>query len=495
MSDAAEAGPGAKGADDKVVDDRAAERIRRGPLALELARFGVPLALGMGLQTTFNLVDAYIISRLEPGVASPALGAIGICDQVAALGTIVSYGLSIATAAIISRRQGERDAAGVRRTAWQSLLVIGALSVVFGGAALVGSTMVMRDVIGAKGEVASLGADYLRVLVGGSFTMFFLLHLTTVMRSLGSSKTPISMLLAANALNFVLAVLMVYGPGDAPDIFAWGPPVARAVGIPRMELQGAAWSTVIARITVLLPLAWLVQRRYSLFALPERLRPDSKVIRQIWNIGWPSSIQLVVRIAAMLLVQSLVARAYTTAADQTANTALGIVFRLETMALFVGLGWGSAAQTFVGQNLGADNRSRAKRSGWYAAAYNGLMMVLLALAYRQFSRPIVGFFDDDPRVLALAHDYLAIVGPSYPGLGVGIVLGAAIQGAGASRQTLVLDSLVVVLLQLPACALAVYAFDFGPDGLWTAVAATYAAFALVYLWAYRRGAFLEHRIS
>ena len=55
----------------------------------------------------------------------------------------------------------------------------------------------------------------------------------------------------------------------------------------------------------------------------------------------------------MLVVHSLVARAYTTDTDQSATTALGIVFRLETMALFVGLGWGSAAQTFVGQNLGA----------------------------------------------------------------------------------------------------------------------------------------------
>src|SRR5678815_1664102 len=41
------------------------ERIVSGPLAVTLLRFGAPLALGMGLQTTFNLVDAYLISRLD----------------------------------------------------------------------------------------------------------------------------------------------------------------------------------------------------------------------------------------------------------------------------------------------------------------------------------------------------------------------------------------------------------------------------------------------
>ncbi|HWO10711.1 MAG TPA: hypothetical protein VNN80_14560, partial [Polyangiaceae bacterium] len=69
----------------------ASQRILTGPLALEIARFGVPLALGMGLQTSFNLVDAYIISGLGGHTASAALGAIGVADLIGALGTILSY--------------------------------------------------------------------------------------------------------------------------------------------------------------------------------------------------------------------------------------------------------------------------------------------------------------------------------------------------------------------------------------------------------------------
>src|SRR5688572_11830401 len=83
-----------------------------------------PLALDMGLQTSFNLVDAYIISGLGGQKASAALGAIGVADLIGALGTILSYGLSIATSAIISRKQGEGDMEGVRRVAWQSVLLL-----------------------------------------------------------------------------------------------------------------------------------------------------------------------------------------------------------------------------------------------------------------------------------------------------------------------------------------------------------------------------------
>ena len=80
--------------------DQRESRILTGPLAWEVARFGTPLAVGMALQTTFNLVDAYLIAHLPANEVDAAVGAIGICDQVAALGTIISFGVSTAAAAI-----------------------------------------------------------------------------------------------------------------------------------------------------------------------------------------------------------------------------------------------------------------------------------------------------------------------------------------------------------------------------------------------------------
>jgi putative MATE family efflux protein len=478
-----------------AMPDGGARRVLEGSVAAQVGFFGAPLALGMGLQTAFNLVDAYLISRLEPNVAGPALGAIGICDQLAALGAIVSYGLSIATAAIMSRKAGEGDLEGARRVAWQSLILVLGLGALFGLVGVFGAHALMFDVVGAKGEVAELGARYLKVLVGGSVTIFVLLHLTTIQRALGSSKTPVTMLITANATNLLLAVLLIYGPGKAPPIFAWGPRLASTLGLPRLELMGAAWATVIARLLVIAPLTVIVVRRFGLFRRDSIERPRPDVIRNIWRIGWPSSAQLVVRILAMLVTHSLVARAFTTSTDQSATTALGIVFRLETLALFIGLGWGSAAQTFVGQNLGAGAPERAKQSGWYAAVYDAVMMAALAGAYWVWGDKIVGFFDHSPEVLRVGVSYVRYVGWSYVGLGVGIVLGSAIQGAGATRLTLGLDSLVVFAFQVPVSLLVVFVFGLGYDRLWQVVALTYVSFAILYMINYRRGTFLRTAIA
>jgi putative MATE family efflux protein len=476
---------------ERVQVSRAVERILNGPLASEAARFGFPLAVGMGLQTTFNLVDAYIIARLQGTTATASMAAIANCDNVAAVGTILSYGLSIATGTIISRRHGEGDEEGVRRVAWQSLLLLMLLSLIFAGIGMFGADFLLRDVMDAKGQVAEVGVPYLRVTMAGSGSIFLLLHLITIQRALGSSKTPISMLVFANAANLLLAVLLVYGPGEAPPIFAWGPRMAEVLGLPRLELVGAAWATVLARLVALIPTFFLCFHRHGLFRNNSRTRPCPRVMRRIWDVGWPTSSQLVVRILAVLAVIAFAQRGYTTDTDQGTATALGVVLRWETMAMFVGLGWGSASQTFMGQNLGAGNHRRAHQSGWVMTLYNSLMMGAFALACMAWGPQMVEFFTTDPTVVQTGLEYFRWVAPSYVGLGIGIVLGSAIQGAGATRQTFVLDVAVILMFQIPACWLVVQGFHAPAETLWKVVALTYCVSAIVYVFAYRRGTFLH----
>ena len=467
------------------------DRIVRGGLGWEIARFGTPLALGMALQTTFNLVDAYILAQLPTDEVGAALGALGICDQFAALGTIVSYGISTAAAALVSQRGGARDEAGARHIAWQSTLLVAALGVLFAilGGAFAGP--IIRDVIGAKGEVAVLGVVYLRVIVTGSFTMFFLLQLTSLQRALGSAKTPASLLVLGNVINLFLALLMVFGPGPAHHPFDVCAPIAAALHVPRMGMLGAAWATILARSIVLVPIAFIGLKRFGLGIPAGGVRPDWRIMRRIIKIAWPTSAQFVLRVGAGLLVNSLVARYFTTQTDQTATTAMGLVFRLDTMAIFVAMGWGSAAQTFVGQNLGARKLKRARRSGWITAGYDAITNVALIAAIFIYGERIIGLFDADPEPVGIAMLYLLTVAPSYLGLGLGVVLGNAMAGAGATRTTFFVDAFVLLAVQVPLCILAVSVFGVGLRGLFGCVAFCGWASAVAYSLTYVRAPWLR----
>lgn len=478
----------------ETTNQRTRRRLVEAGLGLGVLRFGGPLVLGMVLHTLFNLVDMFMISRLPDSGA--ALAALGLCDMVAAVATILSNGIATAAVALITRHVGSGFLTGVRRATYQSLLLVTALSVVFGLLGIFGSDVIVRRIMFAKGDTADVAVAYLQVMLGGSYSIFLLLHLTSVLRGLGHAKTATLLLVGGNALNILLNVFLIFGDGPAPGVFAWGAPIARALHIPRLGVIGAGYATVIARTVPLVIGLWLlVRRRGGPRFHPLYLRPDFEALGAILRIGWPASAQLVLRVSSILVVIALINAEYTTAADQSALTAYSICLRLETMALFVGMGWGAAASTFVGTNLGAGFPERAKRAGLIAAAYNLALMLGLGLLYIHYSDAILGFFDSTPAVLAVGREYLGIVALSYAFLGVGVVLSQAMTGAGATLSSLVLDCVLLLGVILPSAYVVAAPLDLPRASLFWVIALGNVGSALAYLAYYATGAFLRKQVA
>jgi Na+-driven multidrug efflux pump len=278
-------------------------------------------------------------------------------------------------------------------------------------------------------------------------------------------------------------------------VLAWGAPIAEALGSPRLGLLGAAWGTLIGRtIPVIIGALLLANRRGGPRFHCLYLRPFWKELRTLFAIGWPQSTQLVVRVAVILAFISLINDNFTTAADQSVLTGYSICLRLETMALFIGMGWGAAASSFVGANLGAGHFARARNSGWMAALYNLACMILLTVLYVAWSEPIVGFFDDDAPVLAVGKEYLRIVGVTYAMLGLALVLSQAMAGAGATLSSLVIDGAVLLLFVVPVAIFVTEPLGMSRTALWYVIAGGNVLAALAYGAYYLTGAFLTKRV-
>ncbi len=464
-----------------------------GSIGLGVLRFGAPLAIGMVLHTTFNLVDMFMISRLPE--ATPALAALGVCDMVAAVAAILSNGVSTAAVARLGRALGGGDLTGVRRATWQSLWLVTALSIVLGGLGLFGSDFIIRDVMQTKGDAAALAVPYLEVMLGGCFSIFWLLQVTSLLRALGHAKTSAALLVSGNLLNLLLNVLFIYGPGPAPEVFSFGAPLAEALGIPRLGVMGAAWATLVARcVPVVIGIILLARRRGGPRFHSVYLRPFGGELAALVKLGWPASAQLVLRIGAFLFFIALINAAYTSAEDPAVLTAYSICLRLETMVLFVGMGWGAAASSYVSVNLGAGRPERAKRAGVVAALYNLIMMLGVAAVYLTFADPIIAFFDADPRVREVGVAYLEIVALSYAALGAGVVLSQAMMGAGATLSSLVLDLLVLACCVLPAAYFTVATYQAPKEALFMVAAAGNVIGALVFAAYYAHGSFLRKTV-
>ncbi|MHC5010068.1 MAG: MATE family efflux transporter, partial [Planctomycetota bacterium] len=164
-------------------------------------------------------------------------------------------------------------------------------------------------------------------------------------------------------------------------------------------------------------------------------------------------------------------------------------------ALFSGFGWGAAAATFVGQNLGRNLPERAIRASWIALGLNMVMMLLFAGAYVLFADSLLGImgFDvggnvDSDAVIAIGRTYLYVMSSGYVFLAVAVVISQALAGAGATKFPLLIELVAYVIVGYPLTGwVASRAADFGLRGLWVVSVAIHLAVAVAYVLWFRYG--------
>lgn len=360
----------------KVVD------FSKGALGLHVLRFGAPLVVAMAFMAAFNLIDIFIVGRLED--SHEAVTIVSVCDAVLTLFVVLCTGIGNAAVAHIARAVGNKDIATAREAAMQSSFIVGAISVmVFLVGVLAPGPLLQFLGFSTESRVYSLGIDYLRVAMAGGFTMFFVVHLTAVLRGIGNSMWPTVVLVLVNVLNILLAVLFVLGPDQGLSFgFGWG-------------VMGAAWAALTGRIvgfTICVLLFMFGVGRQYIVRNPAHWRPDLAWIKKLLVIGLPSSGQLIVRVLAMLGLVGLIFSNLTTNHDTTIGTAFALCSKLELIALFMALGWGQAASTMVGQLLGAGEADRAARAGWISTVFCSGMVVVIGAVFFFNAAPIVSFF-------------------------------------------------------------------------------------------------------
>lgn len=457
-------------------------RITEGPLVRGMLVFGLPLVLATTCHGVFNLVDAWFVGQMADGSAS--LAAIAIADPVLMFATIFANGVSTATVAMVARARGRGDHERVRRLSGQGLILVGLLSLAFGVLGVVLAEPIGLA-MGARGEVLELVTSYLRLMFAGVFTMIVLLQLTSVLRAVGSSAGPVTVLVAANVVNIAADPFLIDPEG-----------ILGITGLPKFGLMGAGYATIGARFLGCLLALWLCMRATpKLFPMRGEWKPDRETIRTMVRIGAPNSVQLIIRVLAMLFLVGLVGQAFSAGGNPDVVAAMGIGIRIDMVVLFAAMGWGAAAATYAGQNMGTGNHSRAAKATWTGVGAATLMMLVAGAAIWWWAEDVVRFMaPDSAGLVAYGTKYLRLMAPSYPLAAGAVVLALALNGAGSTKAPAVIDSVAYILLVCPAALIAVVWLGNDHRAVWGAVAAGNVILAVMYgLW-FARGSWRTIRL-
>ena len=409
------------------------------PLDREVFALALPALGALAAEPLYVLVDTAIVGHL----GTVQLAALAIAATVLSTAFAVLNALTYGTTAQVARMHGagrDAEAAALGSQALWLALGIGVLLLVL----TLGFAGPAARLMGGEGEVADGAVTYLRIAALGA--PFFMLAASGqgFLRGMGDLRTPLVILVSAQAVNVVLEVLFVYG-------FGWG-------------LAGSASGTVIAQAGMGTAF-FVVQRRAGLEA------PRLERMRPLIRIGSEIAVRTSALLASFLVASAVLARV-----GSPALAAHQIAFQLFVFLALLLDALAIAAQVMVGRALGAGDAALARRAAtrvilWSAVVGAGFGVVLLALA-----GVIPHAFTGDERVVDQAAEIWWLFAVLMPLNGVVFALDGILIGAGDTRF-LMWAMLTAAAIYVPVALLSLDQ-GWGITGVWWGLAGLIAVRAL-----------------
>lgn len=422
----------------------------------------VPMILEMSMESIFALVDIFYVSQ----VSTNAVATIGLTESVITLVYALAVGLSMAATAIVARRIGEKDPEGAKQVTVQVIF----LGILVSSIVSVIGILFPKEILGLMGGEQSLideGYRYTQILIGGNFTIVLLFLINAVYRGAGNASMAMWTLILSNGINIVL---------DPIFIFGWAP-------IPEYGVAGAAIATTIGRGTAVL------FQLYILFYGSTRIRLALKNF--VVNIGVMINLirvslggigQFIIGTSSWIFLMRIIS-------EFGSEVLAGYTIAIRVIMFTMMPAWGlsNAAATLVGQNLGANQPERAETSVWKTAKYNAFFMVAVSVIYLLFAKTIIGWFSVDTEVLKYGALSLQIVTIAYFLFAYGMTVTMAFNGAGDTKTPTIINFFCFWVFQLPFAYFTSLVLDWGPIGVFVAIALAESLIAVIAIVWFKKG--------
>ena len=375
------------------------------PIKLILS-FMVPLLIGNIFQQFYNMADTIIVGRT---ISVEALAAVGATGSISFLIVGFVQGVTSGFAVITAQRFGAGSENGVRRSVATSIILGIAVTIVMTAISVLAARPLL-EIMKTPSDIIDDSYNYIIVIFEGIAAAVFFNLFSSILRSLGDSKTPLVFLIIASIINIIL---------DFVFILTF-----------KMGVAGAGWATVIAQF-----ISGILCFEYSLKKFPI-LRLTKHDWKFSWKFAWqhlevglPMAFQFSITAIGTMVIQSALTQPL---------ASLGV-----------------AVATYTAQNYGARELERIKKGVTGAAIIATVCGIVGGFVVITFAKPLVALFvgNGQNEVMSLSKEYLVLNGVFYVILGLLFVYRNALQGIGSSMIAffggvweLVMRSLVAFVL-------------------------------------------------
>lgn len=399
-----------------------------GSIPRHLLDFAIPMLLGNLLQTGYGIVNTVWVGNVA---GADAVGATQVSFPIIFMLISLASGATLATTILVSQYYGARDFKMVEKVVNNSFSIALILGSVLTIAGILASDSILR-LMETPPEIFAMATSYLKISIAGFILLFLTFLITSILRGIGDTKTPLVFMAIGIGINAVLDPLMIIGIGP----------------FPKLGLDGAAYASLIAQtIGFTLAMIYLGRKKHFVAINLKKLTLDRHLTHLIFKLGFPSMIQQV-----LVSISSAFITGFVNAFGATATSAFGAAARIENIVFMPLMSFGMAASALAGQNLGAGRPDRVREVFKWGVIMTSIVTLTLSALVVAFPRQLLMMFIQEPPVLDIGVGYLRIVGCGYIVIAILFISNGVINGAGKTLVTMAFTIITLWAVRVPLAA-------------------------------------------
>lgn len=354
----------------------------------KIPQYALPVAATGILEQLFNASDIAIVGNFTGSQSTASVAAVGANSPLIGLILNLFIGIALGANVVIANAVGRKDKKQIHDAVHTSIVaaLLGGVLLAILGELLVSTILQQLNV---PAEVFPLALRYMRIYLIGMPAILLYNFESAVFRSVGETKMPLIALAFSGILNVLLNLFFVI--------------------VCHRNVDGVAIATVISNVVSSCFLFYKLLKTDKFIHVDIKdLRIEMATFGKILKIGLPAGIQ-----SAVFAIANIVIQAAINSLGTIVIAASSAAFNIEIFAYYIMNSFSQACTTFVGQNYGARQMKRCKKTLALCLIEDVIASAAAILIILFVGRQLLAIFNHDPQVIELGYTRLLLVFTAY----------------------------------------------------------------------------------
>lgn len=405
------------------------------PIPKAVAKLAVPTILSSLVMVLYNLADTYFVGMCNDPIQNAA---VTLAAPVLLAFNAVNNLFGVGSSSMMSRALGRKDYDTVYKSSalgFYCAIISGAL---FALACFVFNAPLLR-MLGANAETMAATGEYLKwTSIYGAVPAILNVVMAYMVRAEGSALHASIGTMSGCFLNIIL---------DPVFILPWGLD---------MGAEGAGLATFLSNcVACLYFFVLLYKKRKSTFVCvnPKRLSLDKNIIYGICAVGIPASIQNLLNVTGMTILNN-----FTSSFGADAVAAMGITQKINMVPMNIAMGISQGIMPLISYSYSSGNHKRMKGTLMFAARASLGFITVVAAFYYLSSAQLTEMFMSNEAIISYGTKFLRGFCLGLPFLCMDFMAVGVFQAVGMGREALIFAIMRKIILEIPALYLLNYLF-------------------------------------